>query len=50
MELLSDQGQVEAHFGLLEDSVNIGVRKVHVCAECTMGTKIFLAALDEPPR
>jgi hypothetical protein len=29
MELLSDLGQVEAHFGLLEDSVNIGVRKVH---------------------
>jgi hypothetical protein len=29
MELLSDLGQVEAHFGLLEDGVNIGVGKVH---------------------
>jgi hypothetical protein len=29
MELLINLGQVEAHFGLLEDGVNIGVRKVH---------------------
>jgi hypothetical protein len=29
MELIIDLGQVEAHFGLLEDGVNIVVRKVH---------------------
>jgi hypothetical protein len=29
MELVSDLGQVEVHFGLVEDKVNIGVRKVH---------------------
>jgi hypothetical protein len=29
MEVLGDVGQVESHFGLFEDSVNLGTRQVH---------------------
>jgi hypothetical protein len=43
MELLGDVCPVEAHFVLLGDSVNLGVKY-------TISTEIFLAALVGPPR
>jgi hypothetical protein len=41
MELQGKVGQVEVHFGLLGDSVNLGSDRCNVCAECTTVTKSF---------
>jgi hypothetical protein len=43
MVLVGDIGQVEACFGLLEDSVNLGAR---FAPECTTGMEIFLSTPD----
>jgi hypothetical protein len=50
MEHLGDMGHMEARFDLFGDSVNLGPRLVHGCAECTTGKEIFLATLDGPSR
>jgi hypothetical protein len=50
MELLVDVGQVEAQFGLLGDGVNLSLGWCMVCAKCTMGIEIFLAASNGLPR
>jgi hypothetical protein len=42
MELLGDIGQMEAHFGLFEDSVNLDARYVHSLREtCNMLRNCF---------
>jgi hypothetical protein len=50
MELLGDMGQVEARFGLFEDSVNLGARYLQVCTGCTLGKEIFLVVPNITPR
>ena len=42
-------GQVEADFVTFGDSVNIGIDRCIVCAECTMGMEIILAVPDGTP-
>jgi hypothetical protein len=46
MLLLCDVCQVEVHFGLFRDSINLGARQVYSCAECTMGMEIFSGTPD----
>ena len=50
MVLLGDEAQVEARFGLLGDSANVGARSVHICVERTTGSEIIFDAPDGTPR
>jgi hypothetical protein len=50
MELLDDTGQVESRFGSFGDSVSVGQDRFMVCAKHTIGSDIFLDALDGTPR
>jgi hypothetical protein len=50
MELVGDVGQLEARFVHLEIVLTLALNRCTVCPESTTGTKIFLAAPDEPPR
>jgi hypothetical protein len=43
MVLQGDVGQVKARFGVFRDSVNLGVDRCTVCAECTTAWKSFWA-------
>jgi hypothetical protein len=49
MELLGDEAQVEARFGLFGDNANTQDRCT-VCTECTIGSKIILDAPVVTPR
>jgi hypothetical protein len=46
MVLLSDEAQIDAHFGLYGDSANIDARRCTVCTECTIGSEIILDTVD----
>ena len=50
MVLLSDEAQVEAHFGLLGDSANLDADRCTVCTKCIIGSGIVLDAPDGTPR
>jgi hypothetical protein len=50
MILLGDEVQVEARFGLFEDSVILTQDRCTVCAECTIGSKNILDAPNGTPR
>jgi hypothetical protein len=50
MVRLGDVGQVEAHFSMFGDSVNLSAGGCTICAECTMGMEIILGTLDRTPR
>jgi hypothetical protein len=50
MELLGDEAQVEARFGLFGDSANLDVDRCTVCVECTISLEIVLDAPDGTPR
>ena len=50
MVLLSDELEVEAHFGPFGDSANLDADKYTVCAKCTIGSEIILDAPDGTPR
>ena len=50
MELLGDDTQVEARFGLFGDSANLDSRLVHDLLECTVGSEIVLDAPDGTAR
>ena len=50
MALLSDEAQVEAHFGPFRDSANLDPYRGMVCAERTIGSEIILDASDGIPR
>jgi hypothetical protein len=50
MELLGDEAQLGAHFGLFGDSSNLDVDRCTDCAECTIGSEIVLDAPDGSPR
>ena len=49
MELLDDEAQVEARFGLFGDSAKRNVDRCTVGAECTIGSEIILDAPDDTP-
>jgi hypothetical protein len=49
MELLGDMGHAKYHFGMFGDNVSVGDRH-SVCAKRTIGSKIFLDALDGTPK
>jgi hypothetical protein len=40
MQLLGDEAQVEARFGLFADSANLDLDRCTVCAKCTTGSEI----------
>ena len=48
MELLGDEAQVKARFGLFGDSVSISADRCIVCVE--QGSEIILDAPDGTPR
>jgi hypothetical protein len=50
LELLGDGGHVESRFGLFQDGVSVGARKVHACAKRTIGSGIVLDETDGSPR
>ena len=50
MVLLCDKAQVEAHFGPLGDSANLGADRCTVCAKHTIGSEIVFDAPDGTPR
>jgi hypothetical protein len=50
MVLLGYEAQLEAHFGLFGDSTNLDTRKVHSCAERTVGSEIIFETPDKTPR
>ena len=50
MVLLSDEAQVEAHFGLFGDNANLTQDRCMICAERTIGSEIILDAPDGTPR
>jgi hypothetical protein len=50
MDLLGDAGHVEACFGSIGNSVNLGARQVHGSLNVPTGTEIFLATPEGPPR
>jgi hypothetical protein len=49
MVLVRDVGQVEACFGLFEDSVNLNARWVHGSRRCSLGSQIILGTPDRTP-
>ena len=49
MVRLSDEAQVEAHFGLFGDSANLDTDRCTVCAKCTIGSEIIMDAPDGTP-
>jgi hypothetical protein len=50
MELLGNVDEVEAHFDLFRDSVNLGARLGMVCVKRTTCSKINMVTLDITPR
>jgi hypothetical protein len=38
MVLLDDEAQVEAYFGMFEDSANLTQDTCTICTECTIGS------------
>jgi hypothetical protein len=50
MELLGDVDYVESHFGPFGDSVSVGAREVHGCANRTICSEIILDTPDGTPR
>jgi hypothetical protein len=47
---LSDEAQVEAHFGLLVIVLILTQDRCMVCVKCTIGSEIVLDAPDGTPR
>ena len=50
MVLVSDDAQVEAHFGLFRDSANLDTDGCKVCAKHTIGSEIILDVPDASPK
>ena len=50
MELVGDEVQVEAHFGLLGNSANLDTDRCTVCAKRTIASEIVLDGPDGTPR
>jgi hypothetical protein len=46
MELLGDVGQMEDHFSVFRDDVNLNTDRCTVCAKHAIGSKIILGAPD----
>jgi hypothetical protein len=50
MVLLDGEAQVEAYFGMFEDSANLAQDTCMICTKCIIGSLIILYAPDGTPR